>query len=256
MTLRGTRLVVSAVLTALCAGFALSGCGIPPQEEPTIIEPSAVPFGLAEPRPRTPALSDARELSPAFVYFVTGDRLTGVFRSLQGGDVRGRVRAVLRALADGPTVAERRAGLSSAVPPGLRLRLTGLNDDTVTIDLSGDTGPSAEESPLTAAQLVLSLTSLTDVERVSLTREHQPIDAPLVDGSLTSAPLTAADYRPLELAPDIRPGDDDRSDRSEPYEERPRPRQPDDPDDGVDSGAATSTLDGGALDGTRPVGDR
>jgi spore germination protein GerM len=105
-------------------------------------------------------------------------------------------------LTSGPAAPEQARGLSSAIPPGLRLAVQSFEGGRVTIDLSGDpAGLTAAESPLTIGQIVLSLTSLPGVERVQFTRDHQPIEVPLVDGSLTSRPLAGVDYQVLRDRP-------------------------------------------------------
>lgn len=206
---RSRAVVVSAALAGVCGVLSggLSGCGgLAPQHEPTVVEDTAVPFGLGEPRKQVPSEASGTAEAPEYVYFVVKDRLGGVRRGLASDSPRDRVGEVLRALADGPTREEQRAGLGSVIPPDLRLRLIGLDAGTVTIDLSGDSDPSAEESPLTVAQIVLSVTSVSEIERVRLTRDRQQIPAPLVDGSLTSAPLTALDYQRLRVELSSVPG--------------------------------------------------
>ena len=80
-----------------------------------------------------------------------------------------------------------------------------LSDGTVTIDLGGDAeAPAGQESRRAVAQIVLTATSLPEVEEVLLTRDGEPVDAPLPSGELTSQPLSAADYEPL-LTPTVSP---------------------------------------------------
>lgn len=186
--------------------LAFTGCGIPEQEEPTFIDPKSVPFGLLAPTGATSAPEARVELMPVgtTVYFVADDRLTGVHREIGPGPVSQRLTAVLRALSEGPSDSEQARGLTSAIPPSLRLRLVSLVDRTATIDLSGDmAGLSAEQGTLTVAQVVLSAVALPGVDKVQLTSGRRRIEAPLGDGSLTSAPLTADGYLML-----VEPGPD------------------------------------------------
>lgn len=196
-TSRTRSLTAVALLLTLTGFLTLTGCGIPEQEKPTLIDPRSVPFGLLESTSPTSPSELRVERMPASttVYFVAHDRLTGVRRDIGAGPATRRLTAVLRALVEGPSDSEQAEGLTSAIPPGLRLRLVSLTDRTATIDLSGDVaGLSAEQGTLTVAQVVLSVTALPEVDRVRLASAGRPIEAPLGDGSLTSEPLTADGY--------------------------------------------------------------
>ena len=73
---------------------------------------------------------------------------------------------------------------------------------TVTIDIGGPVdAPSGAESRRAVGQIVLTATSVPGVRAVLLTATGNRVDAPLPDGQLTSAPLTAADYEILLTAP-------------------------------------------------------
>ena len=70
-----------------------------------------------------------------------------------------------------------------------------LDGNPVTVDIGGAEGTqSPEESRRAVGQIVLTATSLTDVRAVRLTRDGDAIDAPLPDGELTAAPLTAEQF--------------------------------------------------------------
>ncbi|GAA4996987.1 hypothetical protein GCM10023317_26980 [Actinopolymorpha pittospori] len=187
-------MLVVTVLTVL------TSCGVTVQRQPQTLDPSSVPYGLLEPRTR-PSVAPASPSPRAAalpVYFVDGDALTELPSRVPDGSTLDRVRAVLHALSAGPGSSERARGISTAIPDRLRLGVSSLRGGTATVALSGDPrDPSAEESTLAVGQIVLSVTSVVGVDRVRLSRGGQAIDAPLVDGSLTSAPLTAADYDAL-----------------------------------------------------------
>jgi Sporulation and spore germination len=215
----GALAPLSLATAVLCAAAALlAGCALPSQDQPTLIEPTTVPFGLLErgagaagaaeagatPLPEVGASTDPFFHTGVAVYFVEGKTLTGVKRRVRPGLMPDRVGAVVDALTAGPAAPEQARGLSSAIPPGLRLAVTSFDRGRVTIELSGDAaGLTAAESPLTIGQVVLSLTSLPGVERVQLTRNHAPVEVPLVDGSLTTRPLMARDYEVLRRTPPV-----------------------------------------------------
>jgi spore germination protein GerM len=77
----------------------------------------------------------------------------------------------------------------------VQLSVAETDDGTVTVDIGGAAeAPSGRESRTAVAQIVLTATSLPEVEGVLLTRAGTPVEAPLPSGELTSAPLSAADY--------------------------------------------------------------
>jgi spore germination protein GerM len=197
-----------AILAAGLAGTAILGCslgcGVPGQDAPTIIEPTSVPFDLlapAEPRP-TRAPTAASTANPAVagatVYFVQQKELVSVRRTARIGPPPQRLTTVVAALTSGPSPAEQARGLGTAIPPGLRVTFVSLVDGQVTVDLAGESGGlTPAESHLLVGQIVLTLTAQQSIDEVRLTRNHLSMEAPLADGSLTSAPLAADDYEHL-----------------------------------------------------------
>lgn len=189
---------------AAAALVTLAGCGIPTGGAPTTIAPSDIPFGLAAPTSSAPAVPSlpARQDLPR-VYLVNPEEgLVPSSREVSGATVRERLAALLGQLAAGPADSERDAHLATALPAGVQLTVTGMDGDTVTVDLRGtDQSPSGQQSRRAVGQIVLTATSLPGVGRVRLTRDGTPVEAPLPSGELTSSPLTAADYRALLVAP-------------------------------------------------------
>jgi len=188
------------LLAAAAVGLVASGCGIPTGGEPRTIAASDVPPGLAAPASGpTAAPTTEPQADPARIYLVdAGDSLVPLGREVDGDSAAERLEALLAALASGPTSAERDEQLSTALPPDVRLRLGGISDGTVTIDIDGPVeAPSGLASRRAVAQIVLSATSVPGVDAVRLTLAGEPVEAPLPSGELTSAPLTAADYAGL-----------------------------------------------------------
>jgi spore germination protein GerM len=82
------------------------------------------------------------------------------------------------------------------------LDVSQVDDGTATIDIAGPVdAPSGSDSRVAVAQIVLTATSIPQVHAVRLMREGESIDAPLPDGELTSAPLTADDYATYLIPP-------------------------------------------------------
>jgi spore germination protein GerM len=184
---------VRALAAVIAAALVLVGCGVPLQGEPVPIEPQAIPSRLQSPGVPTPGSTVAR--TTVQVNFVRSDRLVSLAREVSGADVLG---GVIQALTAGPTGSEQANGITSALPPGIALTVVVVQGDTVGLELSGETdGRSATENVLAVGQIVLSVTALQTVDRVTFWRDGARVEALLADGALTTQPLTAADYEAL-----------------------------------------------------------
>jgi hypothetical protein len=182
---------------ALAACLALAGCGVPTTGEPTVIPASEVPYGLASPTPSAPSSSSPQTmLAEAGIFLVTADDVL-VLRGRELAERRpeARLEELLDELATGPSAQELAEELTTALPPEVELDVTEVADGTVTIDIAGPVeAPSGAGTRRAVAQIVLTATTLPEVGAVRLTREGEPIDAPLPDGALTSEPLTADQF--------------------------------------------------------------
>ena len=191
-------------LAGLALVVVLAGCGVPTSGDPETIPAAEIPYGLASPTP-TDATTAPMEttLVQTGIYLVTPeDILVARGRELSGGQLDERLEELLGQLAIGPSAQELADELSSSLPPEVELEVTEVADGTVTIDIAGPVeAPTGSESRLAVGQIVLTATSLAGVRAVRLTREGDVVDAPLPDGELTSAPLTADDYAAFLTAP-------------------------------------------------------
>ena len=191
---------------ALLVALAAAGCGVPVGDAPTTAAPSDVPYGLASPTEASPSTASPVPRADESLVFLVGPGDLLVPRGRGTGTGTGppaeRLDALLAELAAGPTEGERAEGLSTALPPGVELGVTGDDGGTVTVDLGGPAdAPSGRESRSAVAQVVLTATSLPRVDAVLLTRDGVPVEAPLPSGELTSAPLTEADYAVFLTSP-------------------------------------------------------
>ncbi|MGY1828731.1 MULTISPECIES: AMIN-like domain-containing (lipo)protein [unclassified Blastococcus] len=171
-----------------------TACGVPTGADPSTIAASDVPYGLAAPSsPPSPPPAPVPDIEAGWAYLVGADEaLVPRARDSGTGPIDERLGELLSALVAGPTEEERAEGLSTALPAGLEASVTGIDDGTATIDLSGAAPlPSTRRA---VAQLVLTATSLPGVEAVLLTSGGEPVEAPLPSGALTDAPLLPADY--------------------------------------------------------------
>lgn len=194
-----TRPLSAVLVGLLTALLLLTACGVPSQDEPMVIDPTDVPNGLLSPGRPEPTSTPAqpRQLDPV-TYFVDADRLIGVKRELRGGSASTRLREAFAALLIGPTESEQAAGLSTAIPNGLLLTVSGTRNGEAVIELTGELrNTPTEDTVLAVGQIVLTATAQPEIDRVRLTRDGETIDAPLIDGSRKTAPLTRADYAAL-----------------------------------------------------------
>jgi hypothetical protein len=197
----GRRLAPAAVKLVVLPAFLIVGCGVPVDDEARVLPTASVPYGLLEPRrpgatPSGAGITHGRlAVHVAFVVGEAGIRL--VDRAVEAGPPPDVAQELLGQLQTGPTDAERRRGLESTLQV-TGLRLAGITDGVAAVEILGE-GPRQvpDRLPLTVAQVVFTMTSVPGVDAVVLRRAGQPVDAPLPDGSLTSAPLTPRDYRQL-----------------------------------------------------------
>ena len=175
----------------------LAGCGVPTGGEPSTIPATDVPYGLADPAPApTPTVPPEAVADASRVHWVTAaDTLVPRVREVSGTSRRARLADLLEQLAAGPTAAERDEQLSTALPPEVRLSVTGLDGGTATIDLDAlAEAPAGGTGRRAVAQIVLTATSVPGIDAVLLELAGEPIEAPLPDGALSDRPLTASDY--------------------------------------------------------------
>ncbi len=187
-------------------GLALlaSACGVPTGGPPETIAPAAIPYGLASPTPTSaPSPSPPPRGDAPLIYLVTADDvLVPRGRAVVEGTLEEQLTQLLAELAEGPSSQELDEELTTALPPEVSLDLTAVDGDTATIDIStSEESPSERDSRRATGQIVLTATSLPGIRGVLLTREGEPLEAPLPSGELTSEPLQAEDYAALLSSP-------------------------------------------------------
>ncbi|WP_162248098.1 GerMN domain-containing protein [Angustibacter sp. Root456] len=195
----------AAAVVGVVASALLAGCGLPHDQSARALDPKQVPYGLLQ--SSTPPPTDDAELKStkrtgqqAELYLLDGDDQlvgvpAGVGRQLT---TSARLAALFSLLERGPDDNQRSQGLSSAWTPGVRIQLRDFTDGLAQVEVAaGLKDPSADQLPLAIGQLVLTATSLREVDAVQLVRDGQPVEVPLPGGALTSAPLTRQDYASL-----------------------------------------------------------
>ncbi|WBB81085.1 GerMN domain-containing protein [Micromonospora sp. WMMD882] len=182
-------------LVGLAALLTLTGCGVSGEPEPREVTPPLGPFpGLSSPGP---AVTEAGARTERLCY-VRDDRLVLVDRRVRTPQTP---REQIGLLLDGPVGPERDAGLTST--------LTGVNVVTnvrvtrgeATVDVGERlAGTGRNDEVLAFGQIVCTLTSRPDVDRVTFRQKGERLGVPRADGSLSTGPLTVADYAAM-IAP-------------------------------------------------------
>ncbi len=110
--------------------------------------------------------------------------------------VRGRgtqtpLAAAIRELLAGPTPEERRAGLTTSIPAGTRLRSLHLEDGVVIVDFSGEVESGGGSSSMLGRlwQIVYTATQFSQAPRVRILIDGQARDAMGGEGVLIDRPL-------------------------------------------------------------------
>ena len=184
---------------AVCASVVLTfplfigSCGVPGETSPEAI--TAVPYELSEPSSATKQAQERPSTSRIRVWMVRDEQLVPIIVAQGEVDSLDTARSAIARLEQGPTDEERAQGLSSALGPDVQLSVREIRGEEAVVDIRSDgQAPSAGELPLAVGQVVLTLTSIPGVERVTLTAGGAPIEAPLPGGVLTERPLDARDY--------------------------------------------------------------
>ncbi|WP_239118517.1 GerMN domain-containing protein [Paractinoplanes ferrugineus] len=175
------RLLLAVVLLA-------AGCGVPVDDEPRDLD-----------RPRTSVSSapvpDRFGSALERVYLVRDGALVRVVRRVP---VAPSAQQMLADLLAGPSSAEQRDGFTSALTT---TRIGGMtitqHRATVAVAEPSEYGGRTDEM-LAYGQIVCTLTSQgAEVGTVQFTSGGSPLSVPRGDGSLSTGPLTIADYADL-----------------------------------------------------------
>lgn len=167
--MRTSRLPALALLAALalagCGGGGGSGRGQrDANSDPgTSTAPPASTTGATGAATAPPATPPSAQTRTAVAYLLRDGKVAPVTRQVP--HTQGVAAAALRALLQGPTAAERAAGLSSALPAGTALREVSLAGGVATVQLDAAGHPLDRSA---VAQVVYTATSFPTVQRVAL----------------------------------------------------------------------------------------
>jgi spore germination protein GerM len=185
----------AALVVAAAGLLALTGCGVSAERLPREVAPPQGPFPVVG--SPAPAATESGAVIQRLCY-VRDDTLVVVNRRVR---TLPTARQQIELLLDGPVETERNDGLTST--------LTGVNVVTDVRVTGGEAtvavgerlaGTGRNDEVLAVGQIVCTLTSRTDVNRVTFVQGGQRIGVPRADGSLSTGPLTAGDYAAI-IAP-------------------------------------------------------
>jgi sporulation and spore germination protein/immunoglobulin-like protein involved in spore germination len=151
------------------------------------------------------------------VYFLRtetrGDKLGAAHRQVDAPTTEAAAKAALHELIQGPTKAERAAGLKTNLPKDIQVRGLVLDEATklATVDLSTAFVPTGETVAVARlAQIVFTLTQFPTVEHVAIAVAGQPLALLDGDGKPLAGPAARADFErltPLIFLESPAPGD-------------------------------------------------
>lgn len=187
--------MIRKTAVTLAAACLLGGCGVSTQHEPTVVEAPPGPFAaLASAAPAAPSAAPSGPVRQQ-LYFVKNGKLAPVIRQ---STAQASVETLLTLLRTGPTQAEQDDGYSTTFT-GTQLVL-GVHADgtTASVELAAPAeGSARSDEAMVYAQIVATLCARPDITAVTFIRDGQPVGVPRGDGSLSTGPLTAADYADL-----------------------------------------------------------
>jgi hypothetical protein len=155
-----------------------------------VIEPPGGP----QPRVATPTAEPTGEFVETLC-FVRNDRLVRVDRRVP---TPSRPETQVELLAAGPAGPDLEAGLTTALTGASRITGVRIAGREALVDVAdGVVGTGRTDEMLAFGQVVCTLTARPDVDLVSFLHDSRRLGVPRADGSLSTGPLTPADY-PVE----------------------------------------------------------
>jgi len=159
----GRPTIVAVVLVVAIA--VLASCGIPVDGRPRPV---------ANPQTRDNQPTPGAGTTPVMLYYVRNDHLTGVVRVAPDNDVE----TVLGMLTNRDGV-ERSEGTVSQIPRDTEVRSVSRKSSTLRVDLSSEfDNVVGQGRQLAAAQILMTVTELSDIERARFTVEGREITMP------------------------------------------------------------------------------
>lgn len=185
----GLRRVIPVAACAL--PLLLAGCGVSPEGQARALDPNAGPYRVVTQNRAVPPAGS----HPVAIFLVRDGALISTSRRIPE---QPNPANVLKALSSGPSAAEKAKGLTTGLPPDRDVTVRSVDGGTVTVSLPQSADSSnRSDAVLAFGQVVLTLVGLPTVTGVLFEQNGQALQVPRADGSLSTAPLTRADYQRL-----------------------------------------------------------
>lgn len=178
--------------TIIALLVTIAACGVRTSDGVEIADPSDVPFGLLEPD-RVPAAlrPDASAVVQLFLFDPDSSVLVPVTRQVSDA----AVETVVDELEAGPTDSESLLGLRSALIDIAAVDGVDVDGSTASVDFNDSfTTLGGSDQLVAIAQLVYTLTQRSAIDQLVVRVDGEIVEVPRDDGTLTSDPLTRADY--------------------------------------------------------------
>jgi hypothetical protein len=176
-------------LAGLALVAALAGCGVPVDGEPRNVDDS----DGGQPSHAPLVLDQGTSLER--LCFVRDGRLARIFRRVPSPVTS---QAQLEALLNGPTTSEAADGLSNTLPGTASTVQISLSGGRAVIEIGDRSVHGVRTDEILAfGQIICTLASRPEIGTITFTSRGQPLGVPRQDGSLTTGPLTVADYADL-----------------------------------------------------------
>ena len=193
------RAAVAALLGLLA--LAASACAIPTQGSPSTLPPSKVPFGLLDPHPPTTTTTQPKpsSLVPVKVFFLNATN--GLTPAERYVDSPAPLSAVIDAMLAGPSNAETKQGISTAIPSNVALISATTQGNIVTVNMNTAFGEiTGTDAELAVAQIVATVATQNGLGTgVNFEIDGQRTSVPIANGSEVAGPVYLIEF--LNTAP-------------------------------------------------------
>jgi len=179
----GVRWRLGPALATAVLAAGLTGCGVPVDKQPAALSRNGIPFGLLEPNsPASTATTSPIEVPVEIFLIAPNNHLVALARDVPVHSPD--LQAVLTALVAGPTDAESKAGLQTALPAQTTVIDANIGTGGVaTVNLGGTFAQLVGPPQIQAvAQIVFTASSVPGVTGVTFELSDQPVEVPVASG--------------------------------------------------------------------------
>jgi len=204
------------VLVVTLLAFVVSGCGTSgvvgdagtvsttatslASEETTTTAPSDTTTTVSEETTTTAVTGGRFTVTKVKVYFGKNEKMAATGRVIPETQQVGA--AAMKALLEGPTAAEKQAGMFSSIPEGTTFLGLEITNGIATVDLSKEyaSGGGSLSMMMRLAEVVFTLTQFPTVDGVNFKLDGQPITVLGGEGIIIDHPMSRRDYEDMSPA--------------------------------------------------------